>query len=89
MMPRPDQQSAAEIVERLKMKWLIRMEDLLDNGEISSTDMTTLSRVLMANGWVLDPSRLPKGLSDKLGDRVDPTSFEDDDPDVIPMYRTG
>lgn len=80
-------QEQAAIAERLKLKWLRRMEQLLDEGTITSTDMNTLARVLMANGWVLDPDRLPKGLADKLGDyRVDPTKFSDDDPDVVPLY---
>jgi hypothetical protein len=83
------EQDVASIVERLKLKWLQRMEKMLDENTITSTDLATLARLLNANGWILDPKRLPKGLADKIGDRVDPKSFEDDDPDVIPMNRYG
>lgn len=51
-----------EIAARLQEKWLQRMEFLLDHGMITSTDLATLSRVLLQNGWSLDPKRLPKGL---------------------------
>jgi hypothetical protein len=82
-------QDAASIVERLKTKWLQRMEKLIDDETITSTDMATLCRLLAHNGWVLDPKRMPKGLADKIGERIDPTSFDEGDPDVIPMHRVG
>ena len=47
---------------RLQAKWLQRMEFLLDHGLATSTDLATLSRVLLQNGWSLDPKKLPKGL---------------------------
>ena len=55
-----------EIAERLQMKWLTHMENLLDSGEISATDMSTLFKFLQANGWSIDPSRLPKGLREHI-----------------------
>lgn len=61
-----------EIAERLQLKWLERMETLLDSGEITSTDLATLARVLLSNGWNLDPQALPEGLRQKLT-----TSLED------------
>jgi hypothetical protein len=81
-------QDSASIIERLKLKWLQRMEKMLDEETITAADMNTLCRLLSANGWVLDPSRLPKGLADKVGERVDPTSFDDDDADVFPINRS-
>lgn len=75
------------IAERLQLKWLVRMEKLLDEGTITSTDMATLVRFLIANGWTLDPSRLPQGLRDKLTANVSPEDF--DDSDVIPFRRQG
>lgn len=72
-----------ELVERMQLKWLQHMEKLLDNGNISSTDLATLARLLMQNGWTLDPARLPKGLKDKLTTHLDPTAFDDGDPDVV------
>lgn len=63
------------IAKRLQLKWLLRMERLLDDGTVTSTDLATLARVLAANGWQLDESRLPKNLKDKLTKNV---SFDDD-----------
>jgi hypothetical protein len=65
--------------ERLQEKWLTHMEKLLDSGTITSTDMATLARVLLANGWSLDPKKLPSGLRDKLTRGMDPKAFDDDD----------
>jgi len=50
------------VAARLQAKWLQRMEFLLDHGLATSTDLATLSRVLLQNGWSLDPKKLPKGL---------------------------
>lgn len=69
-------QKQIKIAARLQLKWLERMETLLDEGTITSTDMATLARVLLSNGWNLDPSRLPKGLRDKL-QGVELPSFDD------------
>jgi hypothetical protein len=55
-----------EISKRLQVLWLKHMEKLLDNGEITSTDMATLARVLLHNGWTLDPKQLPKSLKDMM-----------------------
>jgi len=77
----------ADIAERLQLKWLKRMEELLDDGSVTSTDLATLSRFLMANGWTLDPARLPKSLRDKLTTGLDPEEFEDDDEDILQMKR--
>jgi hypothetical protein len=54
-----DQHAAAA---RLQAKWLQRMEFLIDHGLATSTDLATLARVLLQNGWSLDPKKLPKGL---------------------------
>lgn len=81
-MPNIDEMSVADLVTELKTAWLRHMAKLLREGTIASTDLATLARVLMANGWTLDPSRLPKGLADKLGDRIDPSKFDDDDADA-------
>ena len=76
-----------EIAERLQEKWLMKMEELIDDGAITSTDLATLARFLMANGWTLDPSRMPTGLRDKLTSRLDPNEFDEDDEDVLPLTR--
>lgn len=50
------------VAARLQAKWLQRMEFLIDSGLATSTDLATLARVLLQNGWSLDPKKLPKGL---------------------------
>lgn len=66
-------------VERLQDLWLGHMERLLQDGSATSTDLATLARVLMANGWCLDRSRLPTGLSEKLLSKLDPSTLDEDD----------
>ena len=59
-----------EIVERLQLLWLERMETLLTDGELSSTDAATLYRFMADNGWSLDPAKLPGKLREKLAGKV-------------------
>jgi hypothetical protein len=72
-----DTKEQREIAERLQLKWLQRMEKLIDQGEVTSTDMATLARVLMANGWNLDPAALPTGLADKLSTAIEDMDLGD------------
>ena len=76
-MAKLNQDEQIEIAERLQGKWLLHMERLLDNNSITSTDMATLCRWLMANGWSLDPSKLPQPLRDKLIDAIGDEAFEE------------
>ena len=73
-----------DIKTRLETKWLERMEKLIDSGEVTSTDMATLARVLQNNGWVIDETKLPQHLRDKLTSHVSPEELEDD---VLPIRR--
>ena len=75
-----DQEQIAR-AQRLQAKLLKLFEKRLDDGTISAAEVSTLSRLLMANGWSLDPSQLPKSIRDLLPS-LDPTKFEDDDPDL-------
>ncbi len=50
------------VAARLQAKWLQRMEFLIDHGMATSTDLATLARVLLQNGWSLDPKKLPQTL---------------------------
>lgn len=65
--------------ERLQAKWLTRMEKMLDDGTATSTDMATLMRFLVANGWNIDPARLPQGLRDKLTTHLSPEDLDEED----------
>lgn len=67
-----DTEKQIEIVERLQTKLLERFETLIDAGEITSTDMATLCRLLTQNGWNIDPARVPKGLLSKLTQHISP-----------------
>ena len=60
------QDEQVEMAQRLQSKWLRHMEKLLDEGTITSTDMATLGRVLVINGWTLDAKKLPKQLKDLM-----------------------
>lgn len=54
------------LVEQLQEKLLLRFGNLLDEGKLSPTDAATLTRLLLSNGWTLDPSKMPTGLRDRL-----------------------
>ena len=75
---RDNQQEQVAIAKRLQIKWLEHMNRLLDTGTITSTDMATLARVLLSNGWSLDPKKLPQSLRDMLTRHVKPEDFEDE-----------
>lgn len=79
----PEQQTA--LADRLQTKWLQRMEHLIDSGEATATDMATLARVLLQNGWSLDPKQLPQALRDKLTSKVSTEELDDDG--VLPIRR--
>ena len=81
MATKENQQAQIEIAERLQLKWLEHMEELLkgdgDEG-MTSTDLATLARVLMHNGWTIDPAKLPQGLREKITIKA---KFDDDLPE--------
>jgi hypothetical protein len=66
-----------DIAERLQGKWLKHMEKMLDAGTITSTDMATLARLLLASGWNLDPSKVPEKLRNKLIEEIGEDTFEE------------
>ena len=78
-------ETQVEIAERLQKKWLERMEAMLDDGTITSTDRATLYRFFAQNGWTVDPKKMPKGLRDKLTTDVTEEELEDDG--ILPMRR--
>lgn len=78
-------QDQIALKERLQTLWLQHMEKLLTEGTITSTDLATLARVLLQNGWTLDPTKLPSDLRSKLTSQIDPNELDDND--VLPMRR--
>lgn len=72
----------ADIAARLQDAWLRHMEKLLDEGTATSTDLATLARLLMSNGWSLDPAQLPQSLKDMIPGLPKAGELDDDD-DVV------
>lgn len=81
-----DQKQQTDLAERLQTKWLKRMETMIDEGTATATDMATLARVLLANGWSIDPKDIPQPLRDKLTSKISPEEL-DDDGIVLPMRK--
>lgn len=77
------------LTEKLQGWLLQEYESRLESGDISDTGLSSLQKLLMQNGWSLDPSRIPQGLRDKLTSKVDPTGFDDDDSDGVLPFRKG
>jgi len=67
-------EKAEQLADLLLNNWI----RLAKNGELTSTDSATIARVLMANGWTLDPAQLPQELLDKLTSQI---SFDADEQD--------
>lgn len=56
---------------------------LYQEGRLSPTDRRTLYQMLKDNGWVLDPTRLPKGILEGIREKhqfPEPPNPEDEDP---------
>lgn len=67
-----------EIAERLQLKLLEHFEKQLNDGTIQATDAATLARLLMANGWSIDPVKVPARLRDILTQGIDATKIDED-----------
>ena len=80
-----DTAAQIDLKEELETLWLTEMKNRIKNNTATSTDLATLARVLMANGWTLDPKDLPQSLKDKLTSRV--STDELDDTGVIPFRK--
>lgn len=75
-------ESQIDLAARLQTLLLENFEELFKSGAMTAADRSTLSRLLMANGWSLDPASIPQGLRDKLTKHIDPRVFDDNDPDL-------
>lgn len=72
--------------EKLQTLLLLTYERRLERGTLSDTGLAALQRLLDANGWSLDPSRLPQTLKDKLTSKVSAEDLDDLD-GILPMRR--
>lgn len=80
-----------EIASRLQLKLLERWEKLLNgtsDADLTPTEAATIAKVLQANGWSIDPAKLPTGIKDKMLAGSDPTEFKEGDADILPIRRT-
>lgn len=77
-----------ELMKRIRRKMLEHWYEMLENGSISATDMATITRLASQNGWVLDETRLPSRLKDKLTAHYDPSAPDADDK-VVPIRAAG
>lgn len=84
MIGREAQIALAEKLQGLLLNEYVRR---LEAGSISDTGMGNLQKLLLENGWSLDPQKLPQGLRDKLTSNMNPTELTDDDPDVIALFQ--
>lgn len=78
-----DEVEQLDLSAKLQALLLKRYLSRLQNGTITDTGMAALQRLLMANGWQLDPAKVPEGLKDMLTSNV---SFDDED-DVLPFPK--
>jgi hypothetical protein len=62
-----------DIRDRLGEKLMRLFEAKLDAVpcELNATEQAVLARILIQSGWTIDPSRVPKGLLDKLTQNMD------------------
>ena len=64
------------------------MIELLDNPqECSATDRRTILVFLQSNGWVVDPAKAPKALTDLLTSKVSATDDLTDDVSPLRIAR--
>jgi hypothetical protein len=71
-----DQVQTAELLQDLVLS---RFKELLEAKDETQTDRSTLVKLLMANGWTLDPADVAEKLGDFVTKKVDPKSFDDED----------
>lgn len=82
-----EEQSLPAIAHRLQRLMLEEYEAKFEKGEINSSDLANLEKLLARNGYNFDPKLIPQGLQDKL---PDPVSFDEDDRGdvkILPMQR--
>jgi hypothetical protein len=78
-----NKQTQIDLAKNLQLKLLKRFDKMLDECTLSATDAATLARLLMANGWSIDPAKVPSSLRGVLTDAVNAAMLEDDDADVM------
>lgn len=77
----------AEQAKRLQKLLLDHYEKGLVAGSISAGEVAALQKLLVHNGWNINVNDLPQGVKDKLLSDVDPSKFDDDDADILPLRR--
>jgi hypothetical protein len=57
-------------------------------GTLSDTGLATMIRLLMANGWSLDPASVKQNLEEMLTTKVDPKELDEEIDNVFPLRRS-
>lgn len=68
-----------EIAEALQLQLLQWFKDHMESEQMTATDRATLARLLMQNGWTIDPAKLPEELRNKLTTDLRPEDFDDEE----------
>lgn len=72
-----------ELAEEMQTLLLEDFRNMLRDGTASATDRATIARLLVANGWSLDPVLMGQGVTSKITKHVDPTQFDAEDDDDL------
>lgn len=81
----PEQVAKAQ---KLQTLLLLTYERRLERGTLSDTGLAALQRLLDANGWSLDPARIPQSLKDKLTSKVSAKDLDGLD-GILPLRKKG
>ena len=54
------------LAEALQDKTLQVMADKLDSGDVTGSELATITKFLSDNGWTVDPARIPTKLKNIL-----------------------
>lgn len=63
-----------ELVERLQHLCLADLIKMYEDKNVTAQDRATVIRFLSTNGWVLDTTKIPRGLRNKLTANFKPDS---------------
>ena len=74
-----------KIAERLQAASLRLFLDRVENRTISDTGLATIVRMLIANGWDLDPSHMKQDLKDLLTSTVSAEELDKELDNVFPI----
>lgn len=75
------------LAEQLQAMTLRLLADRVENRTISDTGLATIIRLLVSQGWSLDPATVKQNLKDMLTTTVDPKELDEELDNVFPLRR--